>query len=238
MANKDEIIWNKEKIRNAPPAVKPLIMAYSTKPKKVLLSFKFDSTPYPGCILDRIKPIEINGDRVPIDDLPSDLPRLKYVERSGIDVTNHVRSSPNGESNSITVNYKVRDKPYLFGKFGNKDIAILDLKLNVEWSETRCDKGHEIQAGEGVCRICHPKPADTKYCMWHGETVPGNAKQCPNGGPDFITIIPAKMAKTCPNPSCKKTIHAAQVYCHYCGMKQAMNPNFPPPSTSPQSEQK
>jgi hypothetical protein len=220
MASYQITIWDNEDIDNDPPTVKTRPLHCAGVVKKVELSFKFDVSGYQGCILDELKPIVINNQEVPIQ-LPSDKIKLKLVDMSGIDVTQFVKASKDGEQNTITVNYKVKNKPWFFEKFGRRKVGKLRLMLTLHWQESgrKCANGHEIPAGEISCPQCNPKG---KFCMWHGEQVQALATTCPfqSGSPVYETVVTPTTRKTCPNPSCKRTIHIKEIYCEYCGLQQ------------------
>jgi hypothetical protein len=206
MPSHNRTVWDNEIINNNPPAKKIVKLEYPGMLDKVELSFKFDVSNYVGCILDDNKPVEINGERVPIP-LPSDRNKLKLVELSDIDVTKYVKASEAGELNTIVVNYIVRKKPWLRGYFGKKNVGKLKLMFTVYWLAKE--------------EKPHPEPITQKYCMWHGEPVDPYALFCPfKGGERFENTITPETTKICPNPSCKKRIHVREIFCEYCGIKQ------------------
>jgi len=189
---------------------KKIKLEYPGLLEKVELSLKFDVSSFSGCILDDNNPMTINGQRVTLQ-LPSDKQKLKYIELSGIDVSKYFKASVTGEINTIEVNYKVREKPSLFGMMGKKNVGKLKLVLTIYW------------AGDGEQRLQPTKIIQTqKYCMWHGEPVDPIAMYCPfKGGERFETTLTPQTTKVCPNPSCPgKKIHAREIYCEYCAVKQ------------------
>jgi hypothetical protein len=207
MPSHNRTVWDNETINNNPPAVKTVKLEYPGVLDKVELSFKFDVSNFVGCILDENKPIEINGERVPLS-LPSDRNKLKLVEMSGVDVTKYTKASEAGELNTIVVNYLVRGKPWFFGRFGKKNVGKLRLLFTIHWS-AKDEPGPQ------------PPPITQKYCMWHGEPVDPYALFCPfKGGEKFENTITPETTKICPNPSCKKRIHVREIFCEYCGIKQ------------------
>ncbi len=223
MPNNQTTIWDNETIDNDPPVTKKVRLHCPGLLNKVELSFKFDVSNFQGCILDELKPILINDEVVPLQ-LPADKIRLKLVDMAGVDVTKFVKASVGGEINTITVNYKVRSKPWFFEKIGKKDVGKLRLSLMLHWYEEnrKCSNGHEIPPGEKDCPICSPQ---TKYCMWHGEPVQSKATVCPfQGGPKYETVVTPNTQKICPNPACKKRIHVKEIFCEYCGTKEPLTP--------------
>jgi hypothetical protein len=219
MPSNKTTFWDNEVIQNVPPAVKTMRLHCPGVVSKVELSFMFDVTNFKGCILDPLKPLSIN-DRLVTLQLPADKEKLKLVEMSGIDVTDYVKATDAGEVTKIAVNYRVRDQPYFFSKFGKKNVGRLRLALTVHWleAERKCPNGHEIPPGDKECLICHPRE---KFCMWHGEPVQATATFCPfQGGPRYETVITPTTQKIC--PICKRKIHIREIHCEYCGNKQAL----------------
>lgn len=229
----DEVIDNvgtcKEvKDSNTVCVQKKIKLEYPGLLEKVELSFKFDVSNFVGCILDDNKPIIINDQRVPLQ-LPSDRNKLKYVEMTGVDITKYLKSSANGELNTIQVNYRVRDRPSFFGR-GKKSVGKLKLALTIHWA------GADGQSSLPPTKIVQTQ----KYCMWHGEPVDPSALYCPfKGGERFETTLSPQTTKICPNPSCPgKKIHVREIYCEYCDVKQPGMGTPTSPSSSSSSTAK
>ncbi|MDA4133044.1 MAG: hypothetical protein OK454_07970, partial [Thaumarchaeota archaeon] len=96
-ADYTKYIWNSESVAS-PPARRTIVLPYDG-PQRVSMSFFIDLTTTKNAYLDPVKPVRINGDIVPLKDLPADPERLRAVKKDSVDITKFVRTGPQGIPN-------------------------------------------------------------------------------------------------------------------------------------------
>lgn len=96
-------IWRDQELPN-PPLKTTFYLNYA-QIKKAMLTFRFDMSTGFGSYLNPGEPVVINNKAVWNLELPIEKKLLQVVDRRDIDVTDKIRSSPNGEANTIAVNY-------------------------------------------------------------------------------------------------------------------------------------
>src|SRR5271170_5723701 len=79
-ADYTKYVWNAADVSGTSPAKKTVVMTYD-EPQRVSMSFFLDLTGHKDAYLDPIKPIKINGDNVPLKDLPADPEKLSAVKK-------------------------------------------------------------------------------------------------------------------------------------------------------------
>jgi RNA polymerase subunit RPABC4/transcription elongation factor Spt4 len=202
-ADYTKYVWNAEDI-GAPPARKTVVMTYDG-PQRVAMSFFIDLTKTKNAYLDPVKPVRINGDIVPLKDLPADPEKLRAVKKESVDVTKFVRTGPSGIPNDFEVNYVVR------GRF--KALRGSEGKMTLLLAVTM------PKAGSGII-------GPTKFCMNCQYSMPLSGKFCPNCGVP-VEAFSGTDTKDCVN--CKETIASNALYCFNCGAVQP-NPTAPAPA--------
>ncbi|HUI01867.1 MAG TPA: zinc ribbon domain-containing protein [Nitrososphaerales archaeon] len=198
-ADYTKYVWNAEDV-GKPPVRKTVILTYDA-PQRVNMSFFLDLTRTKDAYLDPVKPIRINGDILPLKDLPADPEKLRAVKKEAVDVTKYVRTGPQGIPNDFEVNYIVRGRfKSLRGSEGKMTLLLAVMMP---------------KAGSGII-------GPTKFCMNCQYSMPMSGKFCPNCGVPVEAFSGAE-TKECVN--CKETIAANATFCSNCG---AVQPNPPP----------
>lgn len=193
-------VWNAEDV-GSPPARKTVVLTYDG-PQRVAMSFYIDLTKKKNVYLDPVKPLRINGDIVPMKDLPADPDKLRAVKKESVDVTKFVRTGPQGIPNDFEVNYVVR------GRF--RSLRGTEGKLTLILAVTMPKAGSVV--------------GPTKFCMNCQYAMPLSGKFCPNCGVP-VEAFSGTDTKDCVN--CKETISSNAIYCPNCG---AVQPNPPAPA--------
>jgi hypothetical protein len=204
-ADYTKYIWNAEDIGRS-PVRKSAVLTYDG-PQRVAMSFFVDLTKNKNAYLDPVKPIRINGDIVPIKDLPADPSQLKAVKKESVDVTKFVRTGPQGLPNDFEVNYISRGRFKSLRGSGGKMTLMLAVTMP--------------KAGSGII-------GPTKFCMNCQFSMPMSGKFCPNCGVP-VEAFSGTDTKNCVN--CTETIGANALYCSNCGAVQPNPPPTPPAAT-------
>lgn len=186
-------VWNNSSI-GLPPAKKTVTLAYDA-PEKVALSFFVDLTNSGQCYLDPLKPIKLNGEVVPIKDLPSETDKLRVVKRDSVDVTKLIRTDSKGIPNDFEINYVAKGMGPKLGRSIGKATLMLSVTM--------------------------PKPGGvtgpTRFCMSCQYSSPATAKFCPNCG---VPVEAFSGTETVPCVNCKQNIPGNAIFCFNCGAAQ------------------
>lgn len=202
-ADYTKYVWNASDIGGTSPAKKTVVLTYDG-PQRVAMSFFLDLTGHKDAYLDPVKPIRINGDIVPLKDLPADPEKLRAVKKESVDVTKFVRTGPQGIPNDFEVNYIVKGR--FKGLRGSEGKLTLILAVTMP------------KAGSGII-------GPTKFCMNCQYSMPMSGKFCPNCGVP-VEAFSGTDTKECVN--CKETIAVNALFCFNCGAAQPNPPPAPP----------
>jgi hypothetical protein len=184
-------------------------LAYD-KIEKVLMDFSIDLGAAKEGAMDPSRPMKINGAPVPIPDMPKDAFSLKYVEKSGLDVTELVKYSASGENNKIEVFYRGGGDGS-GGKFGSllskKTSTVGTLKLSLKIFVPGKEVVAPVVAAQKTkfCMFCQRNIADDSVCCGYC------CQRQPSGGV-------AGQLKKCVN--CSVMLPPSARYCKSCGREQ------------------
>jgi hypothetical protein len=196
-------VWPENTELEIPVKRRRINLAYEDV-EKILLSFKFKSTP--DYFLHPSQPIKINDSSLVLPDLPQDPSLLNLVEKSDIDVTNLVKVSKDGEFNIVHVNVAESSKIWSWprkyiGWPPRKEVGTLHLYFKILLREKKV----------------LPRD-DTKFCMHCGRNIQKDLIYCPFCG---LPAPPGGTSyKECRNCVPPTPLPPTAKYCKVCGSVQ------------------